>query len=291
MEYDYYPTGSRKSLKLANGVYTEYVYDNLLHLDRMKHWKSDSKSVLLAEFNYDVGRSGKRLSVAENIDGNSVSIDYTYDRLGRLTGAHRSSGADCSYAYDIVGNRLSKTLGATTTTYQYNPLDQLTHEVVSGATTSYTYDGNGNQTRKEWTGGEKNYVYDARNRLKKYYDGAASGLPDAEYLYDYAGNRIARAVKNLSGGYDTTRFLIDNNNFTGYSQTLLEIDYHTGQITKRYEYGDDLYCQITSPETLDPSPHFFLYNDPGCHACFAEACYPPRFDKGLVQPPRELEAN
>ena len=37
-KYEYSPTGSRKSLKLADGIYTEYVYDSLLHLDRM--WQS-----------------------------------------------------------------------------------------------------------------------------------------------------------------------------------------------------------------------------------------------------------
>ena len=180
-----------------------------------------------------------------------------------MTEADRSSGADCSYTYDIVGNRLSKSVGPTTTTYQYNPLDQLTHEIVSGGTTSYTYDGNGNLTKKEWGSEEINYVYDSHNRLRKVYNGAVSGLPDLEYAYDYAGNRIAKAERTGSNDFSRLTFLIDNNNLTGYAQTLLEINPDTGAIDKRYEYGDDLYCQVDSPETPNPSTHFFLYDGLG----------------------------
>jgi len=258
-KYAYHDDSSRASLELPNGVLTSYTYDHLGHLTLMRHKKGAS---VKAKFAYDVGRSGKRLSVAEEIDATTVTIDYTYDRLGRLTAADRSSGADASYTYDIVGNRLSKTLGGNTTTYTYNALDQLTAEDGTYAYT-YTYDGNGNLTKKEWGSEEINYVYDSRNRLRKMYDGQASGLPDLEYAYDYAGNRFAKAEKTGSNDFSRLTFLIDNNNLTGYSQTLLEINHNTGAIDKRYEYGDDLYCQVDSPETPNPSAHFFLYDGLG----------------------------
>jgi len=80
-KYTYHGDGSRASLELPNGVLSSYTYDHLGHLTLMKHEKGVS---VRAEFAYEVGRSGKRLSVAEEIDGATVTIDYTYDRLGGL---------------------------------------------------------------------------------------------------------------------------------------------------------------------------------------------------------------
>jgi YD repeat-containing protein len=66
-EYAYYVNGSRKSLTLPNQVTTTYLYDDLLRLDKVEH--RDSGLDLLAEFDYTVGRTGKRSGVAEEIDG------------------------------------------------------------------------------------------------------------------------------------------------------------------------------------------------------------------------------
>lgn len=83
-----------------------------------------------------------------------------------------------------------------------------------------------------------------------------------EYGYDYSGNRFAKAEYNGSN-FEQTNFLIDNNNLTGYSQTLLELDYETGNINRVYEYGDDLTTQISNPFSPTLVVSNFLYDGLG----------------------------
>ena len=262
-EYDYYVNGSRKSLTLPNGVRTEYTFDALIRLDSMEH--RDSEEALLASFDYTVGISGKRAGVFEMIDSATANWTYTYDGLDRLAtaaGGIEEGTTTTTYTYDVVGNRTSMTRGEVETTYEYSPLDQLESETSGGGTTEYFYDGNGNLSQKDTGTKVTNYIYDSRNRLKQYFDGAvAPGNLAAEYAYDYSGNRYWKAEKT-GDNYAQTRFLIDVNNLTGYSQSLLEIDWDDGSINKRYEYGDDLYCQVdVSPLALQPS--YFLYDGLG----------------------------
>ena len=263
-KYDYYANGSRKNLTLPNQVTTTYTYDNLLRLDTMVH--QDDESNLLASFDYDIGISGKRSSVVETISGTTVQIDYAYDGLDRLTASERDDGTshDTTYTYDVVGNRLTKTIGSTETTYTYNPLDQLESETTSVETTNYGYDLRGNLSSKTANGETINYIYDSQNKLRKVYNGEIiqSNL-QLEYAYDFAGNRFSKAEKEFGSTVKQTQFLIDKNNLTGYSQTLLEIDYTTGAIDKHYEYGDDLYCQVDDPSSFALQPSYFLYDGLG----------------------------
>jgi len=264
-EYDYYVNGSRKSLTLPNKVKTEYTFDALMHLDCMEH--RDSEETLLASFDYTVGISGKRASVFEMIDSATANWDYTYDGLDRLATAARgiSGGTTTTiYTYDVVGNRMSMTRGGIETTYEYTALDQLESETVSGATTEYFYDGNGNLSQKDTGTKVTNYVYDSRNRLREVYEGETiQANLTLEYAYDFAGSRFAKAARNGSNDFTRSTFLIDNNNLTGYSQTFLKMDYDTGEVSRRHEYGDDLYCQVDNPSSQLPAPSYFLYDGLG----------------------------
>jgi len=169
-EYAYYPNGSRESLTLPNGIVTTYAYDSLLRLEAMEH--KNSQSELVASFDYTIGRTGKRTGVTENIGGMATECAYAYDGLDRLKTATRNGTEDEVFAYDLVGNRVSKTLGASTTSYVYNALDRLETETTGGVNTAYNYDGNGNLTAKTSEGQTESYVYDSRNRLRQVYQGA-----------------------------------------------------------------------------------------------------------------------
>jgi len=223
----------------------------------------DGQDRLMASFDYELGRSGKRLGVSESIDGATVEIDYTYDGLGRIVSAARSSGPDSDFAYDVAGNRLSRTRGGVETTYQYNALDQMEAETQAGTTTSYTYDDNGNLTAKTVAGQTINYSYDSRNRLTTVYHGEVLGLPDLEYAYDFSGNRVAKAERTGSDDFSRSQFLIDDNNLTGYPQTFLESNAETGSASRRYEYGDDLYSQVQWNGEGEGEIAFFLYDGLG----------------------------
>jgi len=129
-----------------------------------------------------------------------------------------------------------------------------------------------------------------------------------QYAYDYSGARIAKAEQTSPGAFDQTDFLIDNNNLTGYSQTLLEIAHDSGMIQTRYEFGDDLYSQVRWGEATLPPPDegegggegeisFFLYDGLGSTRSLTNASgaivqsynYRP-FGEGLDHP-GELSTN
>lgn len=201
------------------------------------------------------GRTGKRAGVSENIGGTATEWAYAYDGLDRLKTATRNGTEDEVFAYDLAGNRVSKTLGASTTTYTYDALDQLETETTGGTATTYDYDGNGNLTAKTSEGQTASYVYDSRNRLRQVSSGpTGQGVLQYEFAYDYSGARFAKAERTGSDDFSRSDFLIDNNNLTGYSQTFLELDHGTGNIDKRFEYGDDLYAQVRWDGATLPPP-------------------------------------
>jgi hypothetical protein len=74
----------------------------------------------------------------------TVTIDYVYDKLKRLTQANYSNGDYYHYTYDAVGNRLSQVAhiagNTTTTAYVYDHANRLLS--VDGVL--YSYDDNGN---------------------------------------------------------------------------------------------------------------------------------------------------
>jgi len=49
-----------------------------------------------------------------------------------------------TYNYHPTSNRLTQTTNNVTTTYSYNPLDELTRASSSAQVAQYTYDGRGN---------------------------------------------------------------------------------------------------------------------------------------------------
>jgi YD repeat-containing protein len=101
----------------------------------------------------------------------------------------------------------------------------------------YTYDANGSQTSKTTGTGSgqttAKYLWDLRNRMVAYdgngddlilnaADGSTSGsvddAGDAAYGYDEQGQRISQKT----GTGDTTYYLNDRQNPTGYPQILEE---------------------------------------------------------------------
>ena len=76
-----------------------------------------------------------------------------------------------NFYYDPAGNRTRLEYndggGTTTTTYLYNPADQLTRETVGGTNTDYLYDANGSLTKKDDGTNVHSYTYDFRNRSER----------------------------------------------------------------------------------------------------------------------------
>ena len=132
------------------------------------------------------------------------------------------------YAYDAVGNRLSRTstiAAIPTTANTFDSNDRLNSD---------QYDSNGSTTGSDG----KIYRYDFENRLIAINEGTPSEI---RIVYDGDGKRVSKTV----GGV-TTKYLVDTNNLTGYAQVVEELTAPSGQpavVTRVYNYGNDLISQ------------------------------------------------
>ena len=211
--YTYYPVGTVQNYTYAaNSVQTAYTYDTL---NRLKTIGSTKGSTSLSSFAYTPYPAGNVNTVAE-LSGRNVT--YVYDPDYHLKSETIASdpggnnGAE-SYTYDAVGNR--KTLSSTipslpgSLSYTYDSNDRLTTD---------TYDNDGNTISSAGTAS----TYDFENHMLTH--GGVS------MVYDGDGNRVSETAAGV-----TTKFLVDTQNPTGYSQVLDELV--SGSVTKTYAYG------------------------------------------------------
>jgi YD repeat-containing protein len=116
---------------------------------------------------------------------------FLYDNLDRLTNWTAANG-NRSFSYDVVGNRLSETIGATTFPYSYETTSNRLSAVGGVGGTSYSYDPAGSSV----SAGAKSFAYDARHRMIQ----ALSGGQGATYQLNGLGQRV---LKTPSAGAAT----------------------------------------------------------------------------------------
>jgi YD repeat-containing protein len=112
-----------------------------------------------------------------------ASTTYTYDKLHRLTGAIGPSSLT-TYSSDPTGNRLSKVLGGSTSSYKAD-------RILTAGSTSYTVNNTGNLTAR----GSDSFSYDQANRLRNATVGGVAG----SYAYD--GRRSSKTVASTTTNY------------------------------------------------------------------------------------------
>jgi RHS repeat-associated protein len=218
---------------------TRYGYDLRYRVQSVLHQSTNSSTGLitqLAQYVYGRYDDGKIKHIDEYSDPNNptlrtIALDYVYDELGRLTrectnaatGACATSPGDhTDYSLDLVGNRLTKTkvTGSLTetTTWRYNPRDEIIDQVFSNGgpsqTTVFGYDPNGSLISQTMGSQSTTYDYNLENRLK------AAHLPggvNSAYLYNDDGLRVQEV-----NGADVKNLLVDGNNPTGYAQVMEE---------------------------------------------------------------------
>ncbi len=96
-------------------------------------------------------------------------------------------------AYDVIGNRMSRTdFAGRTTTYAYDPANRLVRRTYPDTSTvAFTYTGDGQRATAVDVRGTTTYAYDRRDRLQ------GMGYPDGRqlsYFYDVQGNRTSLAA-------------------------------------------------------------------------------------------------
>jgi RHS repeat-associated protein len=153
-----------------------------------------------------------------------LNIAYTYDPLGRLTGANYSDGTFFHYTYDAVGNRLSQATQVGTVNYVYDDANRLAS--VGGM--SYTWDANGNLLLD----GSSTYGY-TNNKLSSITN-TGENL-QIFYQYNGLGARVSQTVNSV-----TTHYVLDQ--AAGLTQVLSDGTYS-------YLYGNGRIGQFTASES------------------------------------------
>lgn len=240
--YTYDAVGNLGGFTYPNGVQTSYGFDTLNRLTQMQSTCATgtgcgTPGTAIASYAYTLGPAGNRLSVAE-LSGRTVN--YAYDDLYRLTsetiaGAPAQNGA-ISYQYDSVGNRLQRN-----STVPAIPATGLLNYDANDRTSTDPYDNNGNLLNA----GVGSNVYDFENRLVQ-----AGGV---KIVYDGDGNRVSETVAGV-----TTKYLVADQNLTGYTQVLDELQ--NGVVSRSYSYGLEL---INERQTISGTPRTSFYGYDG----------------------------
>ena len=161
-----------------------------------------------------------QITAADTLSTSQQSLTYAYDALYRVLDVTYAGGDHFHYAYDAVGNVLTRTqtvLGvATVTTYTYNAANQLVTAKTDGEPIvwHYTYDANGSLLEVTPDGspaaGATRYTYNASLQLVavEQHDGSAYAVV-SQMLYDGLGQR--RQVTAWAGGVSaTTTYAVDS---------------------------------------------------------------------------------
>jgi RHS repeat-associated protein len=163
---------------------------------------------------------GRITGKTETVAGMTAAWVYAYDLAGRLVTVSKDGAVVEEYAYDLNGNRISGSVGGTTTNSTYDGEDRL---ITAGART-YTHSANGElktvtEGADTWT-----YGYDALGNLR------TAALPSGttiEYVIDGRNRRVGRKVNGvLTKGYLWSSGL----------RVEAELD-GGGNVTARYVYG------------------------------------------------------
>ena len=111
---------------------------------------------------------------------------YTWSK-GRQLVSMTKPGSTLTFTYDADGNRITKTVNGTTTTYTYVD-GRVTHETNGTDIIHYRYDTNGMLLSMSLNGTEYYYLYNGQWDVIGLYD--ANGNVVVEYTYDAWGKPL-----------------------------------------------------------------------------------------------------
>lgn len=152
-----------------------YEYDGMSRLTRLKDASSTS-TLFDRQLSYNTANQISQIAEP------SLTRNFGYDQIDRLTSVTNPTATSENYSFDAVGNR---SLSHLSTSYSY----QSNNKLVSTATTNYSYDANGNMTSKTDVSGNWTYEWDYENRLKRATKSTGEIIT---YKYDALGRRTTR---------------------------------------------------------------------------------------------------
>ena len=263
--YEHNALGQVTRIRHPNSTVAAYTYDDAGRLTSL-----DNRKLLAAQpqsaYAYAMDRVGNRTQVVETraaFDGSAGTVvlthNYQYDALDRLISAATDEPAsDTAYAFDAVGNRLSKAgvvlapdAGVPelpvaprpeATAYTYNAANQM----LTAGDASFAYNPNGARVREteiltDGTTLATDYRYDREDRLV----GVTKSLSDtagitvtmvATYTYDGYGRRAVKEVvyPEAVTATQVITYLYDGLDIIGARLAM------SGTVTETYYYGT--YC-------------------------------------------------
>jgi len=223
----YNSSGQLTREDFADGTHTDFAYDSNGNLTSATDstgtttLEYDAVTEVLKKITYPAGRflqftydaAGRRI---QSVDQDGFTVNYQYDRVGRLSGLTDGSGAVIvSYSYDAAGRLANKVLGnGTSTSYAYDLAGHVLHVanfandgVTVNSRLDYAYDALGRRTSMATLDGQWTYAYDAVGELTHavFVSNNLSVLPnqDLQYFYDAAGNRTQTILNGVTTLYVT----------------------------------------------------------------------------------------
>jgi RHS repeat-associated protein len=193
----------------ATDTYT-YTYDLAGQLTAVSQ-----NGTAVESYTYDANRNRTSATVAGS------NITATYDAQDRLT-----QYGSVTHTYNGAGDLLTKTIGAQTSSYQYDQLGNLIGVTLPGGTTiAYIVDGSSRRVGKKINGTlVKGFLYGDRKRPVAELDGA-----------DVIVNRFIYAGRNVPGsmikGGVTFRIITDQ-----VGSVRLVVNTATGAIAQRMDF-------------------------------------------------------
>lgn len=183
-------TNTLSRIIFPNGVTTEYGYDPAKRVDSVFHKRSDQS--LIIGFRYTIDGNGNRIKVEEITPNGIKTVEYSYDKLNRLTNASTSEWFE-KFTYDALGNRKTKETPLGVVEYDYDENNLLKR---AGKTT-FSYDLRGNLIKKASPTKTVAYTFDTNDNLIQYRDGKNEVI----YGYDGENRRISKTVNGKKTFY------------------------------------------------------------------------------------------
>jgi RHS repeat-associated protein len=233
----YAPFGPWTALTFGNGIQLIRALDRDYRLALQQAGE-------VQELNYQYDPGGNIVEIQDGVSpGRNQS--FGYDGVNRLTSAQGLYGSR-GYAYDQVGNRLTRTADGSTDTYLYSASANQLVSISGPSAETFDYDAAGNTIQK----GPISFVFNDANRLESVQ---ASGQIIAEYTYNAKGERVKKAAegKTTVFHYDQAGNLIAE--FDGEGNPLRDYVWLDGERLAVVvpSGGPDLIFTSSSPDGVD----------------------------------------
>lgn len=192
-QVQYHPDGKLKSFNYGNGL----RFNQSLDTENRPYERAvlQSQSYRVAQrYGYDANNN---IEAITDLVASNRSVNMQYDGLDRLDNATGAWGYG-SFDYDVLGNLTAKTVGSTTSYYNYNTTTNRLSSVTGGYNFSYDDRGNvSNNGKRAFTfnranqlvgSGNVSYVYDGYNRRVRQQTAAGTNYS----LYNSGGQLMLR---------------------------------------------------------------------------------------------------